>query len=84
MWDRPRPGTYLRTLHWQADSYPLYHQGSPLTYRLCVLGTDLLSDYDLQIVLFYFLDNALWITEILNFGEVQYIFFFFLLILLVS
>ena len=48
VWDRPRPGTYLRTLHWQSDSYPLYHQGSPLTYRLCVLGTDLLSDYDLQ------------------------------------
>ena len=30
MWDPPRPGSNLRPLHWQADSQPLRHQGSPI------------------------------------------------------
>ena len=29
MWNLPRPGIELMSLHWQADSYPLDHQGSP-------------------------------------------------------
>ena len=29
MWDLPRPGLELCPLHWQADSPPLRHQGSP-------------------------------------------------------
>ena len=29
MWDLPRPGLEPRPLHWQADSQPLRHQGSP-------------------------------------------------------
>ena len=28
----PDQGLNLCPLHWQADSYPLYHQGSPLVY----------------------------------------------------
>ena len=29
MWDLPRPGLEPVSLHWQADSQPLCHQGSP-------------------------------------------------------
>ena len=30
MWNLPEnQGLNLHTLHWQADSYPLHHQGSP-------------------------------------------------------
>ena len=29
MWDPPRPGLEPVSLHWQADSQPLRHQGSP-------------------------------------------------------
>ena len=29
MWDLPRPGSNPCPLHWQADSQPLHHQGSP-------------------------------------------------------
>ena len=29
MWDPPRPGLNPCPLHWQADSQPLCHQGSP-------------------------------------------------------
>ena len=29
MWDLPRPGLEPVSLHWQADSQPLHHQGSP-------------------------------------------------------
>ena len=29
MWDPPRPGPNPCPLHWQADSQPLRHQGSP-------------------------------------------------------
>ena len=29
MWDLPRPGLEPVSLHWQADSQPLRHQGSP-------------------------------------------------------
>ena len=29
MWNFPRPGLNPCLLHWQADSYPLHHQGSP-------------------------------------------------------
>ena len=29
MWDPPRPGLEPVPLHWQADSQPLCHQGSP-------------------------------------------------------
>ena len=29
MWDLPRPGLEPVPLHWQADSQPLRHQGSP-------------------------------------------------------
>ena len=29
MWELPRPGMELCLLHWQADSLPLSHQGSP-------------------------------------------------------
>ena len=32
MWDPPRPGLEPCTLHWQADSQPLRHQGSPLFF----------------------------------------------------
>ena len=32
MWDLPRPGLEPCPLHWQADSQPLHHQGSPLTF----------------------------------------------------
>ena len=28
-WDLPRPGVEPVSLHWQADSQPLRHQGSP-------------------------------------------------------
>ena len=31
MWDLPRPGPEPAPLHWQADSQPLRHQGSPET-----------------------------------------------------
>ena len=30
----PDQGLNLSPLHWQADSYPLYHQGSPVPYFL--------------------------------------------------
>ena len=30
MWDLPRPGSNPCPLHWQADSQPLRHQGSPM------------------------------------------------------
>ena len=30
MWDLPRQGSNPCPLHWQADSQPLHHQGSPL------------------------------------------------------
>ena len=30
----PDQGSNLCPLHWQADSYPLYHQGSPLIHFL--------------------------------------------------
>ena len=29
IWDLPRPGLEPVPLHWQADSQPLHHQGSP-------------------------------------------------------
>ena len=32
MWDLPRPGLEPVSLHWQADSQPLRHQGSPQGY----------------------------------------------------
>ena len=32
MWDPPRPGLEPVSLHWQADSQPLCHQGSPLLF----------------------------------------------------
>ena len=32
MWDLPRPGLEPCPLHWQADSQPLRHQGSPIHY----------------------------------------------------
>ena len=32
MWDLPRPGLEPVSLHWQADSQPLRHQGSPCCY----------------------------------------------------
>ena len=37
MWDLPRPGSNPCPLHWQADSQPLRHQGSPSLYilKLC-------------------------------------------------
>ena len=28
-WDLPGPEIEALSLHWQADSYPLYHRGSP-------------------------------------------------------
>ena len=31
MWDLPRPGLEPVSLHWQADSQPLRHQGRPLS-----------------------------------------------------
>ena len=30
MWDLPRPGPEPSPLHWQVDSQPLRHQGSPI------------------------------------------------------
>ena len=36
MWDLPRPGLEPMSLHWQADSQPLRHQGSPLFGVFCV------------------------------------------------
>ena len=30
MWDFPGPGIKPGSLHWQTDSYSLYHQGSPI------------------------------------------------------
>ena len=30
MWDLPRPGLEPVSLHWQADSQPLRHRGSPV------------------------------------------------------
>ena len=38
MWDLPRPGLEPVSLHWQADSQPLRHQGSPFTYSLVNFG----------------------------------------------
>ena len=32
MWDPPRPGLEHVASHWQADSQPLCHQGSPVIY----------------------------------------------------
>ena len=32
MWDLPRPGLEPLSLHWQADSRPLRHQGSPMKF----------------------------------------------------
>ena len=29
-WNLPRPGIEPVSLHWQVDSYPLHHQGSPV------------------------------------------------------
>ena len=34
MWDPPRPGLEPVSLHWQADSQPLRHQGSPVNELL--------------------------------------------------
>ena len=34
MWDLPRSGTEPVPLHWQVDSEPLDHQGSPSLYLL--------------------------------------------------
>ena len=34
MWDLPRPGLKPVSLHWQADSQPLRHQGSPRLFFL--------------------------------------------------
>ena len=34
MWDLPRPGFEPCPLHWQADSQPLCHQGSPLFFLI--------------------------------------------------
>ena len=40
----PDQGSNLCLLHWQADSQPLRHQGSPLSLFLCiVLGSVLIS-----------------------------------------
>ena len=34
MWNLPGPGIKPVSLHWKADSYPLYHQGSPASLFL--------------------------------------------------
>lgn len=34
LWDIPRPGIELVSLHWQADSQPLGHQRSPTSSTL--------------------------------------------------
>ena len=34
MWDLPGPGINPCPLHWQEDSYPFYHQGSPINLHL--------------------------------------------------
>ena len=39
MWNLPRLGMNPSPLHWQADSSPLHHQGSPLLFILFFLGT---------------------------------------------
>ena len=36
MWHLPRPGIEPRSLHQQADSQPLHHQGSPALSFLCI------------------------------------------------
>ena len=33
MWNRPRPGIEPVPLQWQADSYPLCHQGGPQSFE---------------------------------------------------
>ena len=38
MWDLPRQGINPCPLHWQEDSYPLYHQGSPYSWFLRAEG----------------------------------------------
>ena len=32
MWNSPRPGLSPRSLHWQADSQPVDHQGNPESF----------------------------------------------------
>ena len=51
MWNLPRPGVELLSLHWRAVSYPPYHQGTPSS----VLNTTVLSIK--QCFLFFFFFN---------------------------
>ena len=44
LWNLPGPGMEPSPLHWQADSYPLHHQGS---LELSVLTTLILSFFPL-------------------------------------
>ena len=39
MWNPPRPGLEPVSPHWQADSQPLCHQGSPLPTTFVVSGS---------------------------------------------
>ena len=47
MWDPPRPGLEPVPLHWQADSQPLCHQGSPVTslFKKISLGNSLVVQW---------------------------------------
>ena len=68
----------LHLLHWQADSLPLCHLGSPHvlwipdTYH--IRGLQIFSLF-CRLSL-HFLDNVLWSTNVLNFGEMLFMLFF--------
>ena len=53
MWSLPRPGSSPCPLHWQVDSQPLDHEGSPNTItvtiitKVCVLSQSCLTLCDL-------------------------------------
>lgn len=45
------PGIEHMPLHWQADSYPLCHQGSPSTILKSTLVKELLSPTESQLII---------------------------------
>ena len=60
MWDLPRLGTEPILLHWQADSYPLYHQGSPCQCSVAVMEERIFGGpYSAFLELFMFSEDIL-------------------------
>ena len=69
MWDPPRPGLEPCPLHWQADSQPLRHQGSPWRVFIisgCWLLSKAFSASIHMIIWFLFFNLLMWCVTLID------------------